>query len=371
MAYSISASIKLRHFLSQHMVDTSELTRYSIVCRNEAKGVPNLLVAPSSPKPKQEEIYADYPQGYYSDGAYTAVPLPSDGPSFSSSKHSVPGELKDPQDTYYASLCSRFTNLRATMQSTPLTSQASPTVTLLRRHKRAVWKGKILKTPPTMINLSLLSQEDIVYGFEVLGDLLTMSNMKSKQYGRNIGAWAWALLGKCRPMGEMGSEEVAVLRDLGKQAVWVMRRIAAGGAMDETWDEAENMVDDADEEVLDELSHAPEETDDEFIDASRDSAAPNGNGEEALSLAQNRLLSSLEANVIVDKAMENGSSERGLRAEEPQSRPELAETVENGIAETTPQTNILATLDMIITIIGEIYGQRDLLEGRFLWDELL
>lgn len=31
-------------------------------------------------------------------------------------------------------------------------------------------------------------------------------------------------------------------------------------------------------------------------------------------------------------------------------------------------TRITATLDMIITIVGEAYGQRDLLEGRMVWD---
>ncbi|KAI4122826.1 MAG: hypothetical protein LQ347_006375, partial [Umbilicaria vellea] len=32
--------------------------------------------------------------------------------------------------------------------------------------------------------------------------------------------------------------------------------------------------------------------------------------------------------------------------------------------------DLYATLDMIITIVGEFYGQRDLLEGRDLWDEV-
>ncbi|KAK8201913.1 hypothetical protein M8818_005438 [Zalaria obscura] len=36
--------------------------------------------------------------------------------------------------------------------------------------------------------------------------------------------------------------------------------------------------------------------------------------------------------------------------------------------ENTPTTNALATLDMIITIVGEFYGQKDLLELRPRWD---
>ena len=33
-------------------------------------------------------------------------------------------------------------------------------------------------------------------------------------------------------------------------------------------------------------------------------------------------------------------------------------------------TRLLATLDMIITVVGEFYGQRDLLAGRIVWGEL-
>ena len=34
------------------------------------------------------------------------------------------------------------------------------------------------------------------------------------------------------------------------------------------------------------------------------------------------------------------------------------------------ELDVYATLDMIITVVGEFYGQRDLLEGRDLWDEV-
>ena len=33
-------------------------------------------------------------------------------------------------------------------------------------------------------------------------------------------------------------------------------------------------------------------------------------------------------------------------------------------------SSLYATLDMIITIVGEFYGQKDLLTGRMLWDEM-
>ena len=256
------------------------------------------------------------------------------------------------------------------MQSAPLTSKTSPKVTLLKRNRRAVWRGSILKTQPIMSDLSSLSQENIVYGLELLGDLLTMDNMKSGQYGRNLGTWAWALLGRCRPMGEMGSEEVAVLRDLGKQAVWVMRRIVAGGVVDERWDEAGSKANgDDDEDGLDGLLYALEEVDEGSIDAPSGSAAPNDHEDDALNVAQKRLLSTLEIDTTMGSHAHDSSVEQELGTEGRRRSPESVKTVENGIGETTPQANILATLDVIITIIGELYGQRDLLEGRLLWDE--
>ena len=44
---------------------------------------------------------------------------------------------------------------------------------------------------------------------------------------------------------------------------------------------------------------------------------------------------------------------------------------EGGLKESSDEkAEILATLDILVTIIGEFYGQRDLLDGRLLWDEM-
>ena len=39
-------------------------------------------------------------------------------------------------------------------------------------------------------------------------------------------------------------------------------------------------------------------------------------------------------------------------------------------ARTSDSENVHATLDMLVTIIGKFYGQKDLLDGRLLWDEI-
>ncbi|KAF7125195.1 hypothetical protein CNMCM5793_001304 [Aspergillus hiratsukae] len=37
-----------------------------------------------------------------------------------------------------------------------------------------------------------------------------------------MGAWAWGLLGKCRDVGQLGTEEVGEIRDLGKRAAKIL-----------------------------------------------------------------------------------------------------------------------------------------------------
>jgi hypothetical protein len=58
----------------------------------------------------------------------------------------------------------------------------------------------------------------------------------------------------------------------------------------------------------------------------------------------------------------------GVGAEETNVEDGEGKKVEEGeVGEEVPNFNTLATLDMIITVVGERYGQRDLLEAREVW----
>ena len=76
-----------------------------------------------------------------------------------------------------------------------------------------------------MLLLHQLGQADVVSGLAVLETLLNSTNLQRR---KNLGAWAWGLLAKCREVGQMSSEEVGVLRDLGKKAAGLIRGILAG-----------------------------------------------------------------------------------------------------------------------------------------------
>ena len=189
-----------------------------ILCayRSEAKTVPNLLVAPSSPNVPSEKpnLYADYPQGYYSDGAYTATPLPHSKHSQAHTNGGQQGD-KDPQEAYYTSLCARFTELTEMLKSLPPRVVPDNTdIYYLEWRNFRPWREEMMNTAPRMVLLTQLTQEGVVCGLGALSSLLTLARLRGAK-GKNIGAWGWGLLGRCREVGQMGSEDVGVVRNLG------------------------------------------------------------------------------------------------------------------------------------------------------------
>ena len=335
--------------------------------RIEAKTVPNLLVALPSPTsvPNKENLYQDYPRGYYSDGAYTALPLASS--TTNSTNLGAQEEPIDPQEAYYASLLSRFVDLSSILQNPPpATSNSLPTP---KSWNSSRWRSHILHSQPQTTHLASLPQDMVIHGLESLESLLTMGNLHGTK-GRNIGAWAWGLLGRCRDVGEMGSEEVGVVRGLGKRAAWILRRMAAGEGF---WGEEEvQEEEDGDEEEGDgQEGPLGEGEEDEVAGGLVSHSLDNEEEDNALVEARMRVIASLDSaepteprpgsQAIQDKPEENEASI------EPQ-----VNAMESGAAkvEQNDLHSVHATLDMIITIIGECYGQKDLLDGRLLWEEI-
>ena len=164
----------------------------------------------------------------------------------------------------------------------------------------------------------------------------------------------------------MGSEEVGVVRGVGKRAGWVLRRMAAGEGV---WGM------DGPPEVEEETAAEEEE---QIGDVQEDGVAggvgshmmdEEENGE--LAEAKERVIASLDSPKSIEprpvsKAVEDQPKEENEASIEPHG-----DTVTNGPAEAKENDlhSVHATLDMIVTIIGECYGQKDLLDGRLLWEE--
>ena len=390
-----------------------------VIHRSEAKGVPNLLVAPISPTALSTDLYADYVQGYYADGAYTAVPSEVDR---SLTKSSERDEDLDPQEAYYAQLCRRFTTLSAILQSSPpgkkseTVSQES--VSSLEYPSPSNWRRCILHEKPSMALLGQLRQENIIYGLQILEGALTKGNLLKDN---EVGAWAWGLLARCRNVGQMSSEEVGVLRDLAKKSNWIIRGIRAGVGENEEEDQEENdQVDSMSgeggnddysgsrkemrSEGHNELIEADLRNEPKIINetpAPLDLATTTSQSDPNITATKpsspNELFDALaEARQQLLKSLHSGLQSESSETSQPawthtvneqtefinENRP-IKNSVEDEVTE--PDGNIPpdcenmkegrkstmnATLDMIVTIVGEIYGQRDLLDGRLLWDEM-
>lgn len=350
--------------------------------------MPNLLVAPPSPSSPANDLYKEYEQGYYADGAYTAVP---DLPPIRTGGNGIDEADLDPQEAYYASLCDRFATLSSALRLTPQDSAATIISSAFNPSSRASWRRFIVNMQPTSLILSHLRHEEVMHGLEVLETVLSTANL---QRHKNIGPWAWGLLARCREVGEMGSEEVGVLRDLGKKAIAVVRGVSAGLYEDHSENgENEDRDDhrgeeepecqanakadaDADAHADAHLSESPFPLNDSaatslddsphFVEAEKQLLLKSltvGSPDE-VTIAETRSLGSQPAYVV--------ESERDSGLEEAQkiagSEPPICNSGKQEDDEKAVKMH--ATLDMIITIVGELYGQKDLLPGRLLWDEM-
>ncbi|KAL8722079.1 MAG: hypothetical protein Q9225_001366 [Loekoesia sp. 1 TL-2023] len=398
----------------------SDGLEYLRMVRSEAKGVPNLLTAPRRhATEEQENLYEDYPQAYYDDGAYVAIPSSSIPP------HTAVNETQDldPQETYYASLLDQFHTLSSFLRS-PSSAPSAPspstitTAATLNAAPRKKWRTSLLYTPPTTSLLAQLSQDAVIDGIAALERFL---DWRMLERGESVGAWAWGLLARCREVGMMGSEEVGVIRELGKKAKGMVRELMAGlgrGADAVAEDESEG--EEGDEET-EETGYASENVVEGLVSVASDPANGGGgdlqpeNGLPQSSLANDEAAASSEGqkdsdeNDMAEAQMRLLATLQGDDSSSPVKNPPtpvedgtkgthqpnndkspLQPTSSAQISSSLPQdtesdmnpqsdaadqddsipltTRITATLDMIVTIVGEEYGQRDLLGGRLVWD---
>ena len=166
--------------------------------------------------------------GYYDDGAYVALPAPADEAHASFGSDS--GDDDDIQAAYYRALKSRFVYLREQVAAAPpgaaATSQRHLPLGLQPAAKGAQWAYGLQISRPTLRDLRSATQDDITRGLTRLETLLKARAALDAVEGRNLGCWAWVLLAKCRDMGALHSEHIAVVRQLAKTALVVANQIA-------------------------------------------------------------------------------------------------------------------------------------------------
>ncbi len=374
--------------------------------------MPNLLVAPKAPQPEQADTDIpndgnDKSRGYYADGAYVAAPTL--GPSLPANATS-PDLEQDPQDAYYTRLHLRFSLLRATLRCAPPASAIAAldddhpiSLPSGSKHAHATWRGLLQSTDPLPAQLASLDHGSALR----LIQIFTLSLKRGSRVGRRIGAWAWGLLGRVRDVGECGSEEVGILRDLGKRAVWVLKGLRArdearanGDLKRELDHEDDEVEEEYGGEVVDEVQAqddaVPEEL--QHVDFESHLSPPGLLTEDSLPIAADYpatnskpihvpkdvaepIYSQPEADITIEVSDDHEADELAVAKERVRAQLDETETQEMYEA-ATPDRGLakvgeggegedvtLATLDMILTVVGEFYGQRDLLEFRDLWEE--
>ena len=147
-----------------------------------------------------------------------------------------------PQRAYHDRLKALFLIQRRALRSTPSASAVralSPTqlISLPSNHRRArsEWVRLMQVQHPSPVQLAVMDTETIL---ELLRLVTTMLKRR-RNMDERLSAWIWGLLGRLDDVGTLSSEEVCVVRELGKRVLWVMRGFERMNKVEEPEDDVE------------------------------------------------------------------------------------------------------------------------------------
>ncbi|KFY09497.1 hypothetical protein V492_05480 [Pseudogymnoascus sp. VKM F-4246] len=204
--------------------DDAGALSYLRAVRSEAAGIPTVIVAPRPILEDEDRtIYDDGvgdSRGFYSDGAYTAAPDPQpDTPS------DVP-PAKHLRTQYFEKILERFERLREQLGTTPPDdvvakldqnhdSYMSATAPDYRR-----WRWRVTSTEPMNAQLAGMDRATSLRLLRLLtNDKVAMGG--NTVPSERLSRWIWGVLARLPDSGELNSEEIGLVRDLGKRAVWL------------------------------------------------------------------------------------------------------------------------------------------------------
>ncbi|KAK4461126.1 hypothetical protein QBC42DRAFT_270861 [Cladorrhinum samala] len=357
-------------------------------------------------------------RGYYQDGAYTAAldisPSPPSSPLPSSADH-LAANNRAIREAYYSTLTTQFLSLRSKLLQTPSQAQINA---LPKDHgievgsfgarswTFRVWTKRIRYTDPSPVQIAALDRQSVLKLIRIiLGGKFIRRGYELRE---RTSRWIWALLARLPDRGELGYDEVGWVRELGKRAVLMMVSMAHMEALREEVDEDGLEGEDFEEEDEAKEFEVDEEgvgfgmppTEDEEgevvipagrLNSSSPLAGPEGEeeGEADVDIDDGEVIDDNDNNVTTEgsevvaedfaaiKARLLAKLEEATIYEEPPVEFEVVDgKVEDqqGRSDTTSEElaldemraklNMRATLNMILTVAGEFYGQRDLLEFR-------
>lgn len=325
-------------------------------------------------------------EGTYSDGVYVAPRIEEKVNSSSTGAEQEEHEEQeayvnrekeglDAQEVYYNLLRHRFLLLRSTLKCSPPSSSIAAldkdrpiSLPVSSRKARLEWRRLLQMTEPQMVQLACMDAESVLRIIAIVTRSLSEA-AQSEEAGRvkRLGAWAWGLLGKCREVGQMGSEEVAEIRELGKRAVKILVKLRSP-EMRRALEEASRQGGGAIEESEDEGGTDQEESDNQDRGPAPDRQQNDGEGHTRNSPSQDQEYPLAEGTATGQEASTSETAQ-GESSQLETAKARLRQKLEIESKSVGLEQHIFAMFDMIISVVGEFYGQRDLLEFRDIWEE--
>ncbi|KAL6826326.1 hypothetical protein V8C40DRAFT_243956 [Trichoderma camerunense] len=360
-----------------------------------------------------DDFTATEPNGFYEDGAYIGISEGWGGAD--SDQDDEPGEQnpeaiqKALNEAYFSSILSQYYRTREILHSklpdnaaSRLSRSQATEANSFSPSTTKLWTRLLQTTDPHPIQVALMSKDT------VLKILRVMIGGKFLQSGHSIpqrtSHWLWALLSRLPDVGELNHTEIGWIRDLGRRAVLLGRSLAEMAALrDELAEDGFGVNDNVDASSSDEevVAEAVEEGDEDYDAPAADTTAngpPDTEGgildspPASISIPKDEVKTPAENNDAEiakdndgsedeDVAMDTGSdssADEGEITEQADDEAALEEAKRKLLARLAEseslrleeeerrnaRMNMRATLTMILTVAGEFYGQRDLLEFR-------
>lgn len=326
--------------------------------RNEASTIPALLVAPNAHE--VSDLYDGtngHSRGYYDDGAYIASRSVEE--SLDGSVANTGNSQRDSDaDTsihagifFHASLLRRFEHCRRQVRTIPPVPDPG-------RTPRA-WRMNVLNSVPQSAQLALMPQDTVQRLLRRMPKIMKRAHWLEGDgaKGYRLSTWLWGLLAKLDDLGTLSSEEVSDIRELGRRAGTLALGLDVGEAEDSYDHEEIDRGGETDSFTMQPVvvqvtsSQSSEERLGRFArtqrpDTRRRNSSSSLSSDNGLEAAKREALSKLTS-ITTDFT---GDKEATVRFDFDVGCP--------------GEESLMATLDMVLTVVGECYGQRDLLVAR-------
>ncbi|KAI1417368.1 hypothetical protein F5Y13DRAFT_152606 [Hypoxylon sp. FL1857] len=373
-----------------------------------------------------EEDY-NYEEGEYGEEGEADPELEYDDESSFESSEGRPHNSNSDEirDAYFASLTKQYLSLRQILQTDPpdhlLSSLPRSNPTEVgefgsRSDTFAKWSGRLRGTDPLPAQVAAMHKDGVIRLLRIIlgGKFLR----KNQQLRERTSRWIWSLLARLPERGELDYQEIGYIRELGKRAVLMMVSLAEMEILKEHYEVGDSSGGSQGEAEVDVVEGIDEEEASSGEGYDSDYVDTDVNGADALAKDDGTTgakttgarVEGATGESDIEMQIDSDSEEDGEVSEEPQQQAEptadiemakarllqqLSTAAEDADADAgtvePPTTDLVdeafaaldaeeeakkreelyrakinerATLNMILTVAGEFYGQRDLLEFR-------